>query len=213
MGAEVSFLTSENAHLRRAVHLLNKVLIAQRARTHYRFRRVDHKIKNLERSVSEIANNNNNNNNNGIANDEQYKSWLDKRKILYWTANILILLYGIEANISNLTFIFYIQDRFNISQQDTGYYFSLAFVGNSLIQMLGSLLLGRYVDKTGNIKHTMMFIISISFTCHLVYSLHPNVWIVVVANSFVGISEALQSAVLGKIYFTDWMFKYFCAII
>lgn len=70
MGAEVNFLTSENSHLRRAVYLLNKSLNAQRARTFYRFRRVDHKIKNLERSVSDIANSNNNNNNNGGDNGE-----------------------------------------------------------------------------------------------------------------------------------------------
>lgn len=73
----MSFLTSENHHLRRAVHLINKVMNAQRARTYSRFRRVDHKIRNLERSVSDLANNNNNNN--GVDNGGNGKTMPKRR--------------------------------------------------------------------------------------------------------------------------------------
>ena len=133
-----------------------------------------------------------------INTNEKYQLWLRKRTIFHWVANVLILIYGISANISNLTFIFYIHDRFSISLQRVGFYYSISFTGNSLIQMVGSLILGRYVDRTGNIKLTIMFIILLSFICHLFYSFHPNIWVIVAANCLSGISEALQSAVLGN---------------
>ena len=129
---------------------------------------------------------------------EQYQSWLNKRKWLVQVSMAMILLYGLETNISHLTFIFFVKDRSNLSsEQEVGLYFSLAFFGNGIVQMISALLLGRYVDTTGNIKRVMILIASLSFTCQLLYSLYLNVWIVVLAKSLLGISEALQSAALG----------------
>ena len=141
--------------------------------------------------------------------DEDYQSWLNKRKWLRRISMALILLYGFETNVSHLTFIFFVKDRFHDIQSGIGIglYYSIAFSCNAIVQMISSLLLGRYVDMTGNIKHVMVFISSLSFTCQLLYSFYPNVWAVVLAKTLLGISEALQSAALGNIL-TLYLYDY-----
>ena len=132
--------------------------------------------------------------------DKQYQSWLNRRKWLFRISMALMLLFGLDTNISHLTFIFFVKDRSNLSsEQEVGFYFSVAFSCNSIVKMMSALILGRYVDMTGNIKRVMIFIASLSFACQLLYASYLNVWIVVLAKSLLGISEALQSSVLGDI--------------
>ena len=95
---------------------------------------------------------------------------------------------------------FLLMERYEISKKDVGFYYSIAQTVFALVQMFGGLLLGRYTDRTRNIKKVIMLALGMSSICNLAYTLPLPMWIVICARALMGITECLQTAVVGKLY-------------
>ncbi|XP_066922885.1 uncharacterized protein [Clytia hemisphaerica] len=131
--------------------------------------------------------------------NEEYQAWKKERKIFRWVATIAILFYGLESQLTTLSIVYYMMDRYHITKDQVSVYYSIAQSLFAGVQMFSSLVLGRYVDHTRNIRKILIIVMAISSLCNLVYTLPLPIWIVVGTRSLMGVTECLQSAVLGEL--------------
>ena len=132
-----------------------------------------------------------------MENSKEYKIWKQKRSTYRWISSVTIVLYGAE-DITTITMIFLLMDRYKLSRQDSAFYYSVTEMVFCMVQAFGSLLLGRYADKTQNIRLVLMLNLFMCCLCNLTYTLPLPLWIVLSARGLMGITESLNSAVLGK---------------
>uniref|UniRef100_A0A7M5XMQ5 Uncharacterized protein n=1 Tax=Clytia hemisphaerica TaxID=252671 RepID=A0A7M5XMQ5_9CNID len=128
----------------------------------------------------------------------EFKIWKQKRSAFRWISSITMILYGAE-DITTITMIFLLMDRHGLSRPDAAFYYSVTEMFFCLVQANGSLLLGRYADKTQKIRLVLMANLFMCCLCNLVYTLLLPLWIVLSARGLMGTTESLNSAVLGEI--------------
>ncbi|XP_066912503.1 uncharacterized protein [Clytia hemisphaerica] len=129
---------------------------------------------------------------------KEYKIWKQKRSAFRCISSIKVILSGAE-DITTITMIFLLMDRHGLSRPDAAFYYSVTEMFFCLAHANGSLLLGRYADKTQKIRLLSMVNLFISCLCNLIYTLPLPLWIVLSARGLMGITRALNPTVLGEI--------------
>ena len=72
---------------------------------------------------------------------------------------------------------------------ESGYSISTAFSG---------ILLGRYVDRTRNMRFVILLNLAVLAFGNLMYSIPYRIWWVIVGRFLCGVNESLQTTVCGK---------------
>ena len=110
----------------------------------------------------------------------------------------MIFVYGLEAQATKYFLLYYLKDRFDIEVSVAVVYYSVTEALYSVAQIIGVVVLGRYVDRTRNLRRVVVGVMLVSFVGNFLYVLHGEIWLVVMGRILMGFTEALQTAVIGR---------------
>lgn len=131
-------------------------------------------------------------------NDCDYHAWLIRRRNTTWISYFLIFLYGIEAQSVMVTMIYYISDNFKMTTIESSFYFGIIEAIMSIGQVLGGLIIGRYTDRTRNLRLVILVNIILIMSGNLMYSLPFHLALLAAGRLLCGVNESLQTAFSGK---------------
>ena len=127
-----------------------------------------------------------------------YTKWLQQREIFKWLAYFMIFVYGLEVQATKYFLLYYLKDRFHIPTSVAVFYYSITEALYSVAQIIGAVVLGRYVDRTRNLRRVVVGLMLVSFVGNFIYVLQGEIWLVVMGRILMGFTEALQTAVIGE---------------
>ncbi|XP_066929997.1 uncharacterized protein [Clytia hemisphaerica] len=137
---------------------------------------------------------------------QKYKEWQTNREIFRWITTAAIFLYGLESQGFLVTVLFYLMERYDLSKDDVSFYLSLTQFLSCSVEMVSGLGLGRYADQTRNLRKVVLLNLAATFVLNLIYTLPVPLWVIIIARTLTGVSESLQTAVVGefrRIYIDD----------
>ena len=129
---------------------------------------------------------------------EEYEKWKIRRNRTTYTTYFIIFLAGLEINAITIAMLYYLEEAFNITSDQIRLYYSVAEMFNSLGQLSSGLLIGRYIDKTRNLRLPCLLILWATIVGNLLYSLPFNISFILIGRFLCGFNEALQVALCGK---------------
>ena len=130
--------------------------------------------------------------------DNEYQRWKKERLTFRYVSNIYVMIYNIECLVTNISMVYYLQERYQPSGTEIALYYSVVQTYYAMVQMVGGLILGRYADRSQNIRLILLANLAVSTLCNFTYTLPVPLWIVLMARAFMGVPESIKSAVLGK---------------
>ena len=83
---------------------------------------------------------------------EEYKAWKKKRNKTTNISYFIIFLGGLEINAVSVTLLYYLVESFEISFAQARMYYSIAEFFNGVGQIISGVYIGRYVDRTRNLR-------------------------------------------------------------
>ncbi|XP_066920148.1 uncharacterized protein [Clytia hemisphaerica] len=129
----------------------------------------------------------------------EYKEWTHQRETFKWLSYVMIFLYGFEMQTTKYFLLYYLKDRFHIQTSIAIFYYSVTEALYSIAQIIGGAFLGRYMDRTRNLRRVVVGVMLASFAGNSLYVLHGQIWLVVIGRILMGFTECLQTAVIGEI--------------
>ena len=89
----------------------------------------------------------------------EYKKWKNRRNRTIYMAYFIIFLGGLEVNAVIIALLYYLNESFNMTPDQIRLYYSLAEMFNALGQITSGLLIGRYMDRTRNLRLSCLLIL------------------------------------------------------
>uniref|UniRef100_A0A7M5UN57 Major facilitator superfamily (MFS) profile domain-containing protein n=1 Tax=Clytia hemisphaerica TaxID=252671 RepID=A0A7M5UN57_9CNID len=127
-----------------------------------------------------------------------YTKWLQQRETFKWLAYLMIFLYGLENQTTKYFLLYYFKDRFHIQTAQAVIYYSVTEAIYSVAQIIGGAVIGRYTDRTRNLRRVVVGVMLLSFGGNF-YVLHGQLWLVILGRFLMGFPESLQTAVIGEV--------------
>ena len=132
------------------------------------------------------------------AEEDMLKEWERKRRNLTRISYILILIYGVEDQCIRVSLLYYLTNTFGMSLSNAAFYFYICQVFVVLGQLASGMLIGRYVDRTGNLRRVILVNILLVILGNVCYTTHYHVALICLARLIIGLNESLHSAICGK---------------
>ena len=129
---------------------------------------------------------------------QKYEKWEKDREIFRWIVTAAILLYGLEDQVVVVSLLYYLMDKYNLPRHNVSFYFSMTQLFFSCVQMIAGVGLGRYADRTRNLRKVVLLNLTLTTVLNLTYTLPFPLWVIIIARSLMGVTESLQTAVLGE---------------
>ena len=129
---------------------------------------------------------------------EEYEKWKKERSLFRCISNIYVLIYNIECVSTSLALVYYLKEEYQLSQTMSAFCYSVVQMLYAFVQMTGGLFLGKYSDRSRNIRLILLANLAVSTLCNFTYTLPVPLWIILMARAFMGVPESIKSAVLGK---------------
>ncbi|XP_066921226.1 uncharacterized protein [Clytia hemisphaerica] len=128
-----------------------------------------------------------------------YTKWLHQRETFKWLAYLMIFIYGLENQTTKYFLLYYFKDRFHIQTAQAVIYYSVTEALYSVAQIIGGAVIGRYTDRTRNLRRVVVGVMLLSFGGNFLYVLHGHLWLVILGRFLMGFTESLQTAVIGEV--------------
>ncbi|XP_066932542.1 uncharacterized protein [Clytia hemisphaerica] len=135
---------------------------------------------------------------NTLEKSKEYKKWTKLLKKTTYISYFLIFLGGLEINAVQISMLYYLEESFKMTPDEVRLYYSLAEAFNALGQCFSGLLIGRYMDRTRNLKLSCLLILCATIVGNLLYSLPVHVSFIVIGRFLCGFNEAFQVAFCGE---------------
>ena len=129
----------------------------------------------------------------------EYTKWIQRREIFKWLSYVMIFLYGLEVQSTKYFLLYYLKDRFHIPTSMAVFCYSITEAFYSVAQIIGGAFLGRYMDRTRNLRRVVVVLMLVSFGGNVLYVSQGAIWLMVMGRFLMGFAEALQTAVIGKL--------------
>ncbi|XP_066927856.1 uncharacterized protein [Clytia hemisphaerica] len=129
---------------------------------------------------------------------EEYKKWTKLLKKTTYISYLLSFLNGLEANAVLIVLLYYLEESFKMTPDEVRLYYSLTEAFNALGQIFSGLLMGRYMDRTRNLKLSCLLILCATIVGNLLYSLPIHVLFIIIGRFLCGFNEAFQVAFCGE---------------
>eukprot|EP00111_Clytia_hemisphaerica_P022755 TCONS_00066978-protein len=129
---------------------------------------------------------------------EEYKKWTKLLKKTTYFSYLLIFLGGLEINAVQISMLYYLEESFKMTPDEVRLNFSVAEAFNALGQLFSGLLIGRYMDRTRNLKLSCLSILCATIVGNLLYSLPVHISFIVIGRFLCGFNEAFQVALCGE---------------
>ena len=133
-----------------------------------------------------------------MKNSREYKEWVKRRNRNAYFSYFLLFLDGLETSAVTVIMLFYLEDRFHLNPDQTRMFFSIAEMFNAVGQMTGGLLIGRYTDRTRNLRLVVLINLWATIFGNLIYAMPFSVVCIVIGPFLCGINESLQVAFGGR---------------
>ena len=128
-----------------------------------------------------------------------FNIWKKKRK---WTVLIFIafgFLVGVEYSAVVLSMWYFLKDT--IETDHAPIYYSVGMASTALTASVSSIVIGKWIDRSRNIKFSMILISLIVAVGNVIYTLNFSVWFLIIGRLISGIADALTGAISGKSLF------------
>ncbi|XP_066932544.1 uncharacterized protein [Clytia hemisphaerica] len=129
---------------------------------------------------------------------EEYKKWTKLLKKTTYISYLLIFLGGLEINAVQISMLYYLEESFKMTPDEVRLNFSVAEAFNALGQLFSGLLIGRYMDRTRNLKLSCLSILCATIVGNLLYSLPVHISFIVIGRFLCGFNEAFQVTLCGE---------------
>ena len=106
-----------------------------------------------------------------MKNSQRYKKWQRDREFFRWIATSAIFLYGLESQGFVVTVLYYLMEKYDLPKDEVSFYFSLAQLLSCCVEMIGGLGLGRYADRTRNLRKVILLNLTATFVLNLAYTI------------------------------------------
>lgn len=132
-----------------------------------------------------------------LKNSPEYKQWLKERAYNRYIAYFVMFMAGLEISSVIVSMLYYLETSFNYNMAEARFYFSITETFCGLGQICGGIMIGRYVDRTRNLKRVILLNLLLIMLGNLMYSLPISVYFVIIGRFFCGTNESLQTALGG----------------
>ena len=132
---------------------------------------------------------------------EGYKSWEKRRNKATYISYFIISLGGLEINAVMVTLLYYLVENFDISLSQARMYFSMAEFFSAVGQTISSIYIGRYVDKTRNLRLVVLVTLWATIVGNMLYALPFHLSSIFIGRFLCGLNEVFQVALCGKPFF------------
>ena len=128
----------------------------------------------------------------------EYRKWTIRRDRTTYITYFIIFLGGLEINSVTIALLYYLEESFNMTPDQIRLYYSLAEMFNALGQIVSGLLIGRYMDRTRNLRLSCLLILWATIVGNVLYSLPFHILFILIGRFLCGFNEAFQVALCGK---------------
>ena len=127
-----------------------------------------------------------------------YQRWKKRRNRNAHLSYILLFMTGLETSVVSIVMLYYLQDRLKFSANQARMYFSVAEMFNAFGEISGGIIVGRFIDRTQNLRVVILVNLWGVIIGNLLYSLPFNIVMVIVGRFLCGLSESLQVSFSGE---------------
>ena len=127
---------------------------------------------------------------------EILKKWYKKRKINMFITYFNVCMYQFEYGSIVISAFFYFKNTLKVDNPNL--YYSLTLGAMYLLVPLSSAIVGKYTDKTRDLRKVALFISFFNTIGNLLYVFPVFNWLPIVGRMLCGIPDGVKSAFEGK---------------
>ena len=150
--------------------------------------------------------------NNDGGDNEAYKEWKHRRRIITYIAHIQAFLFGIEYTSISVSALYYFSEDFHTDDPNLFYGMSMAAVYGSAI--FSNPIMGRLVDETRRLRIIILVALAFGVIGNFVYTISFSTpWLPVIGRFLAGIIDGCYPVMSGILKFQQYFFSIiFCFI-
>ena len=133
-----------------------------------------------------------------IEEDIDLEAWKKKRKRTFYTLSILCLFLGMEYSMTFATLLLYLQN-FVQNQHHTDLFYAIISSAYYIAAIISSLVIGRYTDRTRNIRSTLSICLAIIIVGNILYAIPYSPYFLLVGRFIAGIGGSIRPVVSAEI--------------
>ena len=126
------------------------------------------------------------------------QQWKRHRRNMTWISYVLILMYGFELLSVIITMVYYLSLSFDMDNNKASMYTCIIETFCAVGQLSGSMVIGRYLDRTRNLRFVVLINLVFIIVGNMLYSMPFHVAFLMVGRFLCGLNESLQTALCGK---------------
>ena len=131
------------------------------------------------------------------------KTWLRRRQSTFILGCVSVFLYGFEKTSVAISALYYFRDDFPTTDGNANVFYGMAQSALYISAMFSEPCVGKYIDRTRNLRGVVCLATFINITGSLVYTINISSWLPVVGRLICGISEPVFTSFIG-IYFPHY---------
>ena len=124
------------------------------------------------------------------------QAWYKKRTLNLIVTFINGCLYNFEYAVITISALYYFKDTIKVS--NPALYYSLATGAMFVLDPISSIMVGKYTDRTRNVRKVALILAFFNIAGNLLYSFPFFDWIPIVGRLLCGIPDGIKAAYLGK---------------
>lgn len=128
--------------------------------------------------------------------DVLLKDWYQKRRNTTIIVFLDKCLFAFESSAIGISALYYYQ--YTIKADDPKFYYSLAMGAMFFAALLTSVFVGRYVDRTRNIRGYMLITIMLAVIGNFMYALPFSKWLPIISRCLCGFADGGIPAIEGE---------------
>ena len=124
-----------------------------------------------------------------------------RRNKATYISYFIIFLGGLEINAITVTLLYYLVENFDISFNQARMFFSICEFFNGVGEIISGACIGRYVDKTRNLRFVVLVTLWATIVGNMLYALPFHLSFIFIGRFLCGLNEVFQVALCGKPFF------------
>ena len=137
--------------------------------------------------------------------EEVLQKWYKKRRYNLYVYTVCKCLYGFEYSAISISALYYFQYIIRVSNPKL--YYSAAIGALFVSPVISSSWLGRYVDRSRNLRGAALCVACFNFAGNVIYVLPFVSWLPILGRFICGIAEGIDGTYQGKVSYSCLLFK------
>ena len=129
--------------------------------------------------------------------DKILQDWYKKRRLNVVVTYFYMFMFIFEYSSIVISALFYFKDTLKVNNPKL--YYSLALGAASFCTPISSIVVGKYTDKTRDVRRVALFLSLFNIVGNLCYVFPLVNWLPIVGRMFCGFPDGVKSAFTGKL--------------